>query len=101
TKDSVTEDIEHRDGDGKSAQSSQAVWCVAFCVLCHEFLLGGEASRMVCRPGLNCSVSRGTVPWVSRHARSTVRFAVAETCPSPKCNSGLRFPECPLLVSTC
>src|SRR5579872_118547 len=100
TKDGVAQNIEHGDGNSKSTQSTQTVRRGCFSVRGHAFLLADEASMMVCRPGLRFRVSRWIVPFPSRHARSTVRVA-GGNWPRPKCNSGLRFPECPLLISTC
>ena len=57
-EDRVAENIEDGNGNGKPAQSSQAIGWVRSHIECHEFLLPGEASMIVCKPGVRCMVWR-------------------------------------------
>src|SRR5262249_58896426 len=57
-KDGMAENVEDGDGNGKAAQPAEAIGWVRNYFHRHRVLLAGEASRMVCRPGVRRSVSR-------------------------------------------
>ena len=74
-EDRVPKDVENGDGNGKPAQSSQAIGSVCSHLQNHKFLLPAEASMIVCKPGVRCKVWRWMVPFTSRQERSTAMVA--------------------------